>query len=314
MPPFALVKASNDGYCPLYVPVVVVFGGTSGIGKAMTRRLSEQLDGRIHVIVVGRNKASADALFSSLPKPTGSKQELERCGYEFIYCDISLMKNVHQAAQDIAQRCPKINYLILTSGKVSFGRRKETEEGLNPQLVLRYYYKFAIVNDLLPNLRAAKDVGQAAGVFVVLGNGLGPKINFQDLGVKKYHRYGVGPALQGVVYGDLMLAMYAEREPDIAFTHMYPGMVDTEANRPSAVSFWLFKLLIFLLRPLAVLLFIKVDVSAENMVYGLLNGERGFYQRNTVADNVGPRNVSYSESDRQAFWEHSLSATQSVPR
>ena len=108
--------------------------------------------------------------------------------------------------------------------------------------------------------------------------------------------------------------MYAERNPDIAFTHMYPGLVNTEANLPSAFSSWLAKFFIILFRPLALLFFIKVDVSAENMVYGLLNGERGFYQRNTVADNVGPRNVSYSESDRQAFWEHSLNATRSVPR
>ena len=108
--------------------------------------------------------------------------------------------------------------------------------------------------------------------------------------------------------------MYAEREPDIAFTHMYPGMVDTEANKPSAASSWLVKFLILLTRPLAWLFYIKVDVSAENMVYGLLNGERGFYQRNTVADNVGPRNVSYSDVDREVFWEHSLTATRSVPR
>ncbi|KDR68831.1 hypothetical protein GALMADRAFT_215434 [Galerina marginata CBS 339.88] len=314
MPPFALIKASNDGYCPPYVPVVVVFGGTSGIGKAMTKRLSEQLDGWVHIIVVGRNKAAADALFTSLPKPTGSQQELERCGYEFISCDILLMKNVHQAADDIARRCPKINYLILASGKPIFGNMEETEEGLNSQLALRYYWKFAVTNDLLLNLRAAKDIGQAAGVFVILGNGMGPKINFDDLGVKKYHQYGVGPIWKGVSYGDLMLAMYAEREPAIAFTHMYPGLVNTEGNSPSAVSSWIAKLLLLLLRPLAVLFFIKVDVSAENMIFGLLNGERGFYQRNTVADNIGPRNVSYSESDKQAFWEHSLSATRSVPR
>lgn len=108
--------------------------------------------------------------------------------------------------------------------------------------------------------------------------------------------------------------MYAEREPDIAFTHMFPGMVNTEANAPSGVSSWFAKLLVILLRPLAVLFFIQVDVSAENMVYGLLNAERGFYQRNTVADNIGPRNVSYSKPNRQGFWEHSLSATRSVPR
>jgi NAD(P)-dependent dehydrogenase (short-subunit alcohol dehydrogenase family) len=213
MPPLALVKASNDGYCPPYVPVLVVFGGTSGIGKAMTRRLAEQLDGRVHVIVVGRNKAAADALFASLPKPnvttnsTGSHQELERCGYEFIHCDISLMKNVHQAAEVIAKRCPKINYLILTSGKAFFGKRKETEEGLDSQLVLRYYWKFVIINDLLPNLRSAKDIGQAAGVFVILIHGIGPKIDFQDLEVRKYHWYGIGPLWTGASYGDLMLAV-----------------------------------------------------------------------------------------------------------
>jgi len=42
-------------------------------------------------------------------------------------------------------------------------------------------------------------------------------------------------------------------------------------------------------------------VSAENMVYGLLNAEWDFHQRNTVADNIGPRNVSYFKSDRHAF-------------
>ena len=214
MPPLALVKTSNDGYCPPYVPVIVVFGGTSGIGKAMTRRLAEQLNGRVHVIVVGRNKAAADALFASLPKPSngasdsnGSHPDLERCGYEFIHCNISLMENVHQAAEVIAKRCPKINYLILTSGRAFFGKREETKEGLDSQLVLRYYWKFAIINDLLPNLRSAMDIGQAAGVFVVLIHGIGPKINFQDLGVKKYHRWGIGPLLQGALYGDLMLSV-----------------------------------------------------------------------------------------------------------
>jgi len=45
------------------------------------------------------------------------------------------MKNIHQAAEDITERCPKINYLILTSGKAFFGKRKETEV-LDSQLVL----------------------------------------------------------------------------------------------------------------------------------------------------------------------------------
>ena len=107
--------------------------------------------------------------------------------------------------------------------------------------------------------------------------------------------------------------MFAERDPEIAFTHMYPGMVTTEANSPQAVSNPILKFIIWLLLPLMWLLFIPVDVSAENMIYGLLNGEKGFYQRNTVGDSVGPRNVNYSEKDKEAFWEHCVQTTRSVP-
>lgn len=205
MPALSLVKASNDAWCPPYVPVVVVYGGTSGIAKAMTKRLAEQLQGRIHIIVVGRRKAIADALFASLPRPR--PEYAEGCAYEFVFCDLRIMNSVHQATEEISNRCGKINYLILASGEAFFGRRRETEDGIESQLVLRYYYKFAVINDLLPKLRAAKDLKEAAGVFTILGHGLGPKIDFTNLNSTEGHLLGVGPMIYGLTYGDLMLSV-----------------------------------------------------------------------------------------------------------
>ena len=108
--------------------------------------------------------------------------------------------------------------------------------------------------------------------------------------------------------------MFAKRDPEIAFTHMFPGLVRTEANSPQAVSHPILKFIIWSLYPLMWLLFIPVEVSAENMVYGLLSGEKGFFQRNTAGDSVGPRNVNYAEREKEKFWEHCVQLTRSVPR
>lgn len=211
MPPLQQARASNDAYRPPYVPVVVVFGGTSGIGLAMTRRLAEQTKGRIHLIVVGRNKVAADKLFATLPKPPSNdrdeRQSSAHCTYEFISCDLVLMSNVHQACADISSRCPKINYIVLASGAAWLGARDETVEGIDKLLALRFYWKFAVINDLLPTLRAARERGEAAGVLAISGDGRGPKVDLQDLGVKRNYWWGAGAMLQGVPYGELTLAV-----------------------------------------------------------------------------------------------------------
>lgn len=109
--------------------------------------------------------------------------------------------------------------------------------------------------------------------------------------------------------------MYAERNLGIAFTTMFPGQVRTEGGlSPQAFSNPFWKFIAWLFDPLRWLLFTPVVVSAEFMVYGLLSGEKGFFQRNSAGDSVGPRGVNYSERDKVVFWEHCLETTKSVPR
>ncbi|KAH6901278.1 hypothetical protein BKA70DRAFT_692068 [Coprinopsis sp. MPI-PUGE-AT-0042] len=315
MPSLTKVQAYNKAFSLPYPPVVVIFGGTSGIGKAVAARLAHQLHGRIHLVIVARNKVAAEKLFATLPTPTENGSQTPQYTHEFVHCDVSSMPNVHATCADLSSRYPKINYLVLTSGKATFSwSRETTADGIGSIVQLRFYWKFAVINSLLPSLQKAKAGGEEASVLVVLGAGNGPKIDFTDLGVKKKHWCGFAPLSYGMSYGDLALALFAERNPDIAFTHMFPGMVATEANSPQITSNPFLKFIMWTLQPLVWLLFIRPSVSADNMVYGLLNGDRGFTQRISNADSVGPRNVSYPEQDKQAFWEHCLETTQVVPQ
>ncbi|KAH6901279.1 hypothetical protein BKA70DRAFT_692085 [Coprinopsis sp. MPI-PUGE-AT-0042] len=315
MPSLARVRASNKTFSLPYSPVIVVFGGTSGIGRAIAARLAHlnQLHGRIHLVIVARNKVAAEKLFATLPTPTDGGSLSPQYTHEFLYCDLTSMTNIHATCTELSSRYPKINYLVLTSGRATFSWNRETTvDGIGSIIQLRFYWKFAVINDLLPSLRKAKELGEAASVLVVLGAGHGPKVDFTDLGVKRKHFGGAGPLVYGIPYSDLALALFAERNPDIAFTHMFCGWVATEANSPKATSLPWLKFILWLLQPLFRLIMISPSVSGENMVYGLLNGDRGFTQRNTSADSVGPRNVSYSEKDKQVFWEHCLKTTRSA--
>ena len=204
MPTLAAAKTSNAGYCPSYLPVAVIFGGTSGIGQAITETLAEYLRGRVHIVIVARNKAAADAIIASLPSPIASDAAGSK--YEFMACDVTLMKNVHAACRDLSERLPKINFLVLSAGVFSLTGREETEEGIDKKMASRYYSRWAIIHDLLPSLRKAKEAGEDASVLSILGAGMGWEVDVEDLGLKK--RYTALKAMmQTVSYNDYMIAV-----------------------------------------------------------------------------------------------------------
>jgi NAD(P)-dependent dehydrogenase (short-subunit alcohol dehydrogenase family) len=225
MPTLAVAKSSNAGYHPSYLPVAVIFGGTSGIGQAMTETLAAYLNGRVHIVIVARNKVAADNIIASLPKPTAS--EAAGSKYEFMACDVTLMKGVHAACRELSERLPKINFLVLSAGVFSFSGREETEEGIDKKMASRYYSRWAIINGLLPSLRKAKEAGEDASVLSILGAGMGPEVDLEDLGLKKGYS-GWKAMTQTIGYNDLMIAVcYSISFHHISLTEKLSGICQT---------------------------------------------------------------------------------------
>lgn len=204
MPSLAVARQSNATFTPSYVPIILITGATSGVGEAMTQVFARILGGRAHIILVGRNRAAAEKTIASLPSSSTSELGGIKCTYEFVQCDFTLMKNIHAMADDLLRRLPKINFLIHCAAVAGLDGREDTVEGIDKKMASRYYSRFALTYDLLPLIRKAKDLGEAASVMSVFTAGMSPEIDLDDLGLKK--NYG-GMRMMGQTgsYNDIML-------------------------------------------------------------------------------------------------------------
>ncbi|KAJ3553649.1 hypothetical protein NP233_g12598 [Leucocoprinus birnbaumii] len=303
MPSLSTAEASNTTFQPSYTPVAVFVGGTAGIGKCTAQLLANNLKGRIRVIIVGRNEAAAQEIIASLSPPTG-----DEAGYEFLPCDVTSMKNVHEFSKTLRDRLPKINFLMLSAGVFSVKGWEETEDGLDKKLASRYYSRWALTNDLLPLLRKASEAGEEAKVMSVLGAGQYGGLDVNDLGLRKSFS-GFKAMLHSISYNDLMMAEFAERNPSVAFIHIFPGHVKTNAL---SIDHWLARLLSPLLILLIWAMAIEPEACAQYMLYALLDSKKGLSRRNAKGDDIGDLKFPREKGAQQKLWVHSVEATKST--
>jgi len=296
MPSLAVARASNAVFKPSYRPVAIFVGGTSGIGQGMAEVFSRHTGGNAHIIIVGRDKSKANAIINSLPKSTTGGGST----YEFVLCDVSLMKNVQACTDSLVQRLPKINFLVLSTGIFTIQGRTETEEGLDQKLALHFYSRWKFAGELLPLLKKAKADGEDARVMSVLAAGSNGPIDLDDIDLKK--RYGLKAASDNATTGtDIMVAEYARRHPDLTFVHTMPGFVNTPIlSKDKPILGWIFG-------PLGSLFATNPQDCAEWMLYPLLSKEfgKGGFHLNNHAEPSKP-NKYVTEESRRTVWEHVL--------
>jgi NAD(P)-dependent dehydrogenase (short-subunit alcohol dehydrogenase family) len=204
MPSVSVAAASNAAWSPTYIPVAVFIGGTSGIGQSMAEAFARYTSGRAHIVIVGRNRSAGESILASMPKPSAEGADEESYIREFVSCDASLMKNVHASSQQLLERLPKINFLVISSGVAGTGGRNETVEGIDRMLALRYYSRFKFIQELLPLVQKGRDLGEDAKVMSILGAGASGAIDVDDLGLKK--NYGtVRVMTHSIAYNDYMM-------------------------------------------------------------------------------------------------------------
>ncbi|KAJ7871289.1 hypothetical protein B0H13DRAFT_2060735 [Mycena leptocephala] len=291
MPTLAVAEASNAAFFPSYIPVAVVVGGTSGVGQAMAEALARQLNGRAHIIIIGRNPTTAAKILATFPKPN----EPDGWTHEFVPCDGLSMASVRAVCAGLIARLMRINFLIITAGGPAGNSMVDsyaTPEGLDAHLAMRYFMRYLFTRELLPLLVSAKAMGQHAHVMTVLGAGFGISIRTTDLGLHETRSRsikllkGILPVLpcslqgglSGVGYNDALVAHFAAQHPELAFTHINPGQVLTAGGSDVDLG--------WLLTPLAAIS-LSQDDRAQHMLYALLDVERGMFIRGDHGDVVG---------------------------
>ncbi|THG96996.1 hypothetical protein EW026_g4937 [Hermanssonia centrifuga] len=307
MPPLCSIKPTNlaAGSGLSYRPVAVFVGGTSGIGAGMARAFARHRNGDAHIILVGRNRAAAEEVIASFPKPPAGKEDAK---HEFVECDVSLMRNVRKTAAGLVERLPKLNFLVLTAGMMTLKGRDETDEGIDRKLALHYYSRWRFTYDLMPLLQKAKDAGEDAKVMTVLSAGLeaGP-IDLNDLGLKKTFSLP-NAARSASTYNDLMVKVFAEKHPDMAFTHIAPGVVRTPLAAGQSND-WILKAFSPLTTALGYVIGISPDDSGEYLWHGLYSGDKGAFRRNSSGEDVGDKRLHSTEESKTKLWEHTLEET-----
>ncbi|KAJ6537783.1 NAD(P)-binding protein [Mycena capillaripes] len=301
MPSLSAVRACGATFAPSYTPVAIFVGGTSGIGRGMAEAFARHTKGNAHIVIVGRNRAAAESIIATFPKPT-----VAAATHEFVECDATLMKNVHRVAGELCARFPRINFLALTPGVLTMNGRNETEEGIDRKLAVHYYGRWRFIKDLLPALEAAHQGGEDAKVISVLAAGDGGKIDLDDLGLKKNFSLA-NAAAAAPTYNDMMINDFAARYPGLTFVHSYPGFVrsggfktsDSRLVRASSI-----------LLPLFTPFSNSFEAAGEYQLYALLTAGPGAVRTDPKGDDMGLEKAYHGSPEAMArLWKHTEEAT-----
>jgi NAD(P)-dependent dehydrogenase (short-subunit alcohol dehydrogenase family) len=141
--------------------VVLVTGGTSGIGRVTARELQRA---GATVVVVGRDPAKLDAL----------KREI---GADTIRADLMSVAEARRASDEFRRRYQRLHVLVNNAGAI-FGDRQVTSEGLERTFALNHMAYFALTTALLDVLRAS---APARVVSVSSEASRGGRLDFADL-------------------------------------------------------------------------------------------------------------------------------------
>lgn len=101
---------------------------------------------------------------------------------------------------------------------------------------------------------------------------------------------------------------FAERDPDIAFIHAYPGAVRSSLMSSSESP--LIRASSSVVMTLAYPLLTSVEDSGEYMLHGLLNATKGSFRVGSRGENMGLKRYFGSPEARKKLWEHTVSEIQ----
>jgi len=286
------IRSANATFTAPYRPVALFVGGTSGVGRGTAEAFAHATKGNAHILICGRSRESAESVIASFPQTPNSQ-------YEFVECDVSLMKNVVATTNAIKARVDTLNYLVVSQGILTMQGFTPTAEGIDVKLALHFYSRWKFIDELMPLLQKAKEQGQEARAMTVLDSTRGAPLDADNIGLKKKYSLGLA-AGQGITYNNLMVEEYSKRYPQISFSHIYPGFVNTDIGRN---LHWALKPAASLLGKVAAT---SLEDCGEYLLSALLNPSyrQGAFYLDNFGKPISLSKVPTSEEARKILAEH----------
>jgi retinol dehydrogenase-14 len=272
--------------------VVLITGGTSGIGKAAATALAGM---GATVVITGRNEERGKRALQEIREESGNE------GVELILADLTVQDEVRRLAEELRERHNQLEVLVNNAGLV-LSERTETPDGIETQLAINHLAPFLLTNLLLDLL---KESAPSRIVTVSSDAHRWAKIDLDDLQSRKRYR-----GMQ--VYGKTKLAniMFtyelAERLEGTGVTAncMHPGGVNTNFGNnqggPMNLLFRLFKP--FMRSP---------EQGADTLIYLVSSPEVEGMTGKYLADRKvkAASDAAYDETTRKRLWEASEELT-----
>jgi NAD(P)-dependent dehydrogenase (short-subunit alcohol dehydrogenase family) len=272
--------------------VVLITGGTGGIGKAAATALAGM---GAEVVVVGSNEERGKSAVEEIRSKSGNGK------VSLVLADLAVRSEVRRLAEEFRDRHDRLDVLVNNAGLV-LSEREETPDGIEKTLAINHLAPFLLTNLLLDLLKAS---APSRVVTVSSGAERWGRIDFDDLQSRgRYRGFGVyGLTKLANIMFTFELAKRVEGT-GVTATCLHPGAVNTGfgANNSGlfAIFFRLFKP--FMRTP---------EAGADTLVYLAASPEVEGMTGKYLTDRkvITASQIAYDESTRERLWEESEKLT-----
>jgi NAD(P)-dependent dehydrogenase (short-subunit alcohol dehydrogenase family) len=284
-----MVVSENGG---MEGEVVLITGGTSGIGRAAATALAAM---GAEVVVTGRSRERGESAVEEIRDTSGNER------VSLILADFAVQAEVRGLAEEFRERYDRLDVLVNNAGIVQ-SKRIETPDGLELTLAVNHLAPFLLTNLLLDLL---KESAPSRIVTVSSEARRGAQIDFEDLQSERRYRpfkvYGM-TKLANILF-TYELAERLEGTGVVA-NCLHPGGVNTNfGNNNRSFGTLLFRAFKPFMR--------TPEQGADTVVYLAVSPEAGKMTGRYLTDRkvISSYEEFHDEVTRKRLWEVSEELT-----